>query len=153
MSKRNAKTLCAFPSKSFFHLLFFSKIYNYLTIFPVIVFINHCQTCAHFFSIGNVAHLRDMQNYNIYGFIAFACNAKSSTFACAVFFFISFPFSSLFLDDRSNVFFVNFTRFINQEACYQDRFWFIKHTKKIFLKSCSLSCYSRCMWHMTGHVL
>ena len=82
--------------------------------------------------------------------IAFGCNAKS--FASSLLFFFFFSFSSMLLDGLSKIVFRNVSWFVKQEACNQDRTYFIGHTKKCFRKNYSLTCYSRRVWHMVYNV-
>ena len=70
----------------------------------------------------------------------------------AFFFFFFFSFSSMLLDGLSKIVFRNVSWFVKQEACNQDRTYFIGHTKKCFRKNYSLTCYSRRVWHMVYNV-
>ena len=97
-------------------------------------------------------------------FTAFACNAKS--FANAIlfsrlrvtqnalqlrfFFFFFFSFSSVLLARLPKVF---LGMFYPGSVCLRSVLLHWTHPKKYFHKNYSLTCYSRCVWHMTYHVL
>ena len=83
----------------------------------------------------------------VYLFSAFAY-AKS--FAIALIFFSSSPFP---FHRKRESFFGNVSSFIIQEACDQDRTYFIRYTKKSLHRNCSLICYSPRVCHMRSHVL
>ena len=87
---------------------------------------------------------------SLFSHFVFACNAKSFTIASLVFFFF-FLYSSLFLDGLSSIFLGTFYHSLNRKRMTKIRL-FRGHTKS-FLKNCSLTCFSRRVWHVTWHVL
>ena len=55
---------------------------------------------------------------------------------------------------NANVFIgANVLSFVTREACDQDRTYFIGHSQKSLHRNCSLSSYSRHVWHMSCHLL
>ena len=72
-------------------------------------------------------------------FIAFACNAKSFASNGHYNFFLFSLQVSVFGRTAKSVF--------------RDITSFVGHTYKRFRKNCSLSCYSRRVWHLTCHLL
>ena len=65
-------------------------------------------------------------------FFTFSCSAKSFAIPCIDFFF-TFSFSLLFLDGLP-IFLRNLLSFVGQEACHQDRTYFMGRTKKSCVK-------------------
>ena len=54
-----------------------------------------------------------------------------------------FSFSLLFWDRLLKDVFSNFLKLVTQEACHQDRTYFIGYTKRVSHKNYSISCYPK----------